>query len=80
MQLSYFIVTEFLGDHLQNSLPYSISLPVCDVGTLWPNGWTIKMKHGMQVCLGPGHTVLVRDPAPPTIFGPCPLWPNGWMD
>jgi len=42
-------------------------------------GW-IKMK------LGTGHIVLDGDPAPPKrgtvppIFGPCLLWPNGWMD
>ena len=49
-------------------------------------GWII-MKLGMQVGLGPGHTVLDRDPAPlpqegvePPVFGPCLLWPNGWMD
>jgi len=47
----------------------------------------IKMKLGMQVGLGPGHIVLNVDPASPKnghglrpIFGPCPLWPSGWMD
>jgi len=45
-------------------------------------GW-IKMKLGMQVGLGPSHTVLDGDPAPP-IFGPCLLWPKiklmaGWI-
>ena len=46
------------------------------------------MKFGMQVGLGPGDFVLDGDPAPPPqkgggalqIFGPCLLWPNGWMD
>jgi len=45
------------------------------------------MPLGMEVGLGPGHTVLDGDPAPPphkghsaSIFGPCLLWPNGWMD
>jgi len=49
-------------------------------------GW-IKMPLGMEVGLGPGHTVLDGDTAPlfkkghtPPIFGPCILWPNGWMD
>jgi len=50
-------------------------------------GW-IKMPHGMEVGLGPGNFVLDGDdPAPPPqkgakppIFGPCLLWPNGWMD
>jgi len=51
-------------------------------------GW-IKMKLGMQVGVGPGHIVLDGDPDSPSqnrghvqppIFGPCLLWPNGWMD
>jgi len=50
-------------------------------------GW-IKMPLGMEVGLGPGDFVLDGDPAPPEqraqprnpIFGPCLLWPNGWMD
>ena len=49
----------------------------------------IKTKLGKQVGLIPGHMVLDGDPAPlpkkgaeplSPIFGPCPLWPNGWMD
>jgi len=46
----------------------------------------IKMPLGMEVGLGPGHFVLHGDPVPPkkgaqpTIFGPCLLWPNSWMD
>jgi len=57
----------------------SVTLVYCDQ-TVGP----IKMKLGMRVGLGPGHTVLDGDPAPPKghnnyppIFGPCPLWPNG---
>ena len=55
-------------------------------------GW-IKMPLRMEVGLGPGHIVLGGNqvPAPkrgtappictdPPIFGPCMLWPNGWMD
>jgi len=48
-------------------------------------GW-IKMPFDMELGLGPGDIVLDGDPAPPkrgtapSIFGPCPLWPNGWMD
>jgi len=46
-------------------------------------GW-IKMKLGTEVGLGPDHIVLDGDPAlppewaqqPPTLFGPCLLWPN----
>jgi len=44
------------------------------------------MKLGMQVGLGPGHTVLGGDPAPPSlkghnppIFGPYLLWPTAWI-
>jgi len=49
-------------------------------------GW-IKMKLRTRVGLVPGHILLNGDPAPPPvkghrppIFGPCLLWPNGWMD
>jgi len=49
-------------------------------------GW-IKMPLGTEVGLGPGDIVLDGDPAPPPqkghippIFGPCLLWPSGWMD
>jgi len=44
----------------------------------------IKMLLGMEVNLGPGDRVLDGDHAPihkkAQIFGPCLLWPNGWMD
>jgi len=50
----------------------------------------IKMKLGVHVGLGPGHIVLDGDPSPlpqrgtapefSANFGPCLLWPNGWMD
>ena len=47
----------------KNGSPYAVRpLSVCNVGALWPN--MIKMKLGMQVGLGPGHTVLDGDPAP----------------
>jgi len=51
-------------------------------------GWT-KMALGMEVGLGPGDFVFDGDPATPQnrghthhhpVFGPCLLWPNGWMD
>jgi len=49
-------------------------------------GW-IKMPLGRDVGLRPSHIVLDGDPAPlpqkrveTPIFGPCLLWPNGWMD
>ena len=42
----------------------------------------------MEVGLGPDDIVLDGDPSTPEkghtyphpIFGPCLLWPNGWMD
>ena len=43
------------------------------------------MPLGMEVGLRPGDVVLDGDPAPskgwcpPSIFGPCLLWLNGWM-
>jgi len=46
----------------------------------------IRMPLGMDVGLSPGDFVLDGDPFPlqgrgaPPIFGPCLLWPNGWMD
>ena len=50
-------------------------------------GW-IKMLLGTEVGLGPGHIVLDGDgdaaPFPQRgtalNFGPCLLWPKGWMD
>ena len=47
-------------------------------------GWT-KKPLGMEVGLGPGDFVFDGDRAqkrhsPHPIFGPCLLWPNGWID
>ena len=49
-------------------------------------GW-IKMPLGVEVGLGPSDFMLDGDSAPkkgghspPPIFGPCLVWPNGWMD
>ena len=49
-------------------------------------GW-IEMPLGMEVGLSPGDFVLDGEPPPrspkrgwrPPVFGPCLLWPNGWM-
>jgi len=72
-----------------------VCVPVCLSVTLEYCGQTvgrIKMNLAVQVGLRPGHIVLhgvpAVDPAPPhngagappPIFGPCLLWPNGWMD
>ena len=46
----------------------------------------IKMPLGTKVDFGSDHTMLDGGPSSPPewtqppIFGPCPLWPNGWMD
>jgi len=49
-------------------------------------GW-IKIPVGMEVGLTPGHSVLDTNPSSlpkrgysSLLFGPCLLWPNGWMD
>jgi len=51
-------------------------------------GW-IRMPLGIEVGLNPEDIVMDGDQLPPPkkrrgaqppIFGPCPLWPNGWMD
>ena len=42
-----------------------LSCPVCNVGVLWPNGWMDQDETGMQVGLGPGHTVSDGDPSIP---------------
>jgi len=49
------------------------------------DGW-ITMPLGTEVDVSPGDIVLDWNPAlsqkghSPPIFGPCLLWPNGWMD
>jgi len=48
----------------------------------------VRISLGPEVGLSLGDIVLDGDPAPPPekraqshpIFGPCLLWPNGWMD
>jgi len=109
----------------------TVVLSVCNVGVLWPNGWTdhdetwhagrpwpwphIIVLHGdpsppplkghspqflahiccgqmaawIKIPLGPCDFVLDGNPPPlpkkgakrsHPIFGPCLLWPNGWME
>jgi len=43
------------------------------------------MPFDKEVDVGPGDIMLDGDPVPPKgtqpqIFGPCLLWPNGWID
>ena len=82
--------------HFWATVCYAIgTLSVCLSVTLVYCGQTvgwIKMKLGMDVGLGPAHTVLEEDPAPPPPkgaqppnfgrrnFGPCLLRPNCWLD
>jgi len=59
----------------------SVMLVYCGQTVRW-----IKMKHGMHVGLGPGHTVLDGDPAPLPQRGTAPsnFWPISvvakWLD
>jgi len=61
-------------------------LSACIVDALWPNGWMIKMKLGMQVGLVPSDIVLDGDSAPLPQRGTAPnfrpylLWQKGCMD
>jgi len=51
-------VRPVLSDHC-------LTCPVCDVGVCVQTVGRIKMKLGMRVGLGSGHTVLDGDPGPP---------------
>ena len=84
------LVCTFLGDHYQERFTQCYGTVVLSVTLVYYGqavGW-IKMPLGTEVGLGPGHTVLNGDPAPPMetgtapppLFGQCLLWPNGWMD
>jgi len=62
-------------------------LSVCNVGALWPNGWTDQDETWHAGRPRPwSHWVRwgPRSPSPKggrlQIFGPCLLWPNGCMD
>ena len=54
----------------------------------WQTAGWIKMPLSMEVGLGLRDIVFDVDPATPRkkgtpthpVFGPCLLWPNGWMD
>ena len=65
--------------------------PIFGPFLLWPNGSMHQDATCMDVGCSPGDFVLdgypapcqkgrgARGGAPPLIFGPCLLWPNGWM-
>jgi len=72
----------------QLPLPERAQSPQClaNVRCSQTAGWT-KMSLGTEVGLVPGDFVFDGNPAPQKkgqsphpIFGPCLLWPNGWMD
>jgi len=64
----------------------TVVLSVCDVGVLWPNGWTNQDEtwHAGRPSPRP-HCVRWRPSFPQKwgtaipVFGPCLLWPNGWI-
>jgi len=64
-------------------LPHFSAHICCDQMAAW-----ITMPLGIEVGLGPGDFVFDGNPATPRKkgtptppnFGPCLLWPNGWMD
>jgi len=47
-------------------------LSVSDVGVLWPNGWIDQYDTWHGDGIGPGHSVLDGDPAPPPERGTDP--------
>ena len=59
---------------LGNRLVYRsvVCLSVCDVGVLWPNGWTDQDETWHGVDLGRGHIVLDGNPTPPHRRGTAP--------
>jgi len=46
--------------------------PVCDDSVLWPNGWIDQDETWHAGSLGPGHTMLDGDTAPPPQRGTAP--------
>ena len=74
--------------------PGYIVLDGAEPPNFWPTSVVAKQLDGLrchlvtEIGLGPGHIVPDGDTAPPlqrgtassTIFGPCRLWPNGWID
>ena len=58
--------------------PVLSCLFVCNVGVLWPNGWTDEDATWYGGRLLPRrHCSPQNGTQPPPIFGQCLLWPNG---
>ena len=81
-------VRPMLSDRCQSVLSCSVCLSVCNVGVLWPNGWTDQDEtwHACRPrpwphCVKWGHSSPPQKGggAPHPIFGPFLSWPNGWM-
>jgi len=49
-----------------------LSCPVCNVGVLWPNGWTDQDETWHACRPRPGHIALGGDLAPPSPKGDSP--------
>jgi len=64
------------------------SHPIFGPRLLWQMAVWMKMPFGMEVAVGLCNIVFDVDSAtprkkahpPPSNFGSCLLWPNGWMD
>jgi len=63
----------------------TVVCPICNIGVLWPNSWMDQAEtwHGGRPRPG-SHCVRWRPSSPKRghsspIFGPCHLWPNGWV-
>ena len=73
--------------HKKGQSPQFLAHVYCGQSAAW-----IKMPLGMEVGLGPGEAtefdagdqfklpIEKSAHSPRPIFGPCLLWPNGWMD
>jgi len=74
-----------LSDRCLTCPVLSVCLSVFDVGVLCPNGW--NWMEWIKMPLGTAKATLcymgTQLPSPPkkgrSLFGPCLLWPNGWM-
>ena len=78
-------VCPMLSVRCLSCLSVCLSCPVCNVGLLWPNGWTDQYETWHAGRPLSGHIALGGDQAPPPkgggppIFGPYLLWSHGWM-
>jgi len=64
-------VRPMLWDRCLSVCPVLFVCPVCNVGVLWPNGWT-DQDETWHAGIGPSHIVLDGDPVPPPQRGTAP--------